>query len=1199
MKRAIIDFSSVLWTQLLGGEDKEFGRKYRAWGDVMLPLNSEECRAKMATDGEGKKVTVNSAQYGYDASVQHILEVIEELKIQPRDTILVLEGMNAKAERQAFHPGYKAGRDKLPEQYEEFNKAKQMLVDNLTAIGMNVFWQDGGVEADDVIAYLAKHLDGEKYVISGDKDLAALVDPKNGVHHWRQGRLDTNPFGDFAHAMIPVYIALVGDSVDKIPGATGFGEKTFWEMMGVFGDDCLPLMQDLITSRSLNRLVEDLAAFPKLQKIVDSADQVYMSYLLGSLRHDRVNTVKRPLQYKAGMVKLREQISDRRLHKYAGVVRLVHAENYKDAVEWTRTQIEISPCVALDIETSTPPESDEWLERLDKSEDKTPVDVFGSELTGLGLTFGPNMQYTVYLTHDHVEEEGVTNLTREQVRDFVDMVPREKITYVHNAAFELPVLYNTWGEDWKDDEVYHGFLRNVRDTLIGASYVDENQSKGLKSLSKNVLGYEQESYQEVTTLAMSEEEYNDRCKVGIVGKVIQRAEEEGAPTLVQVQHKMNQLRAKEVLSYGADDTICTAALANIQRIIMEIEDTWSVYEEVETFPAYVTALAFVQGIDFSLQEMRELEKADDETYDQAWKVLREYLIKIGFEGTICPTVMKGEIPEDAPSHLIPFSAAGLKQVIKHVAGVEADYKCRNFDKIAKWLTQNAAELSEGDDQIEARLQVLAAAIDKEDVDALNEMLQRYFEGEPQLDLNSPKQMCHLLYDRLGLPVNITNDVTPLEHKHNPSLSAAIREHKKWRRGKIDNLTREEWALVRKKAKANDDAIDFALAFDQDYIDDEARAALKAIGKMKKVLTRRQLFYKNYWNLPHWKDGKLHPSLNQCAAVTRRYSANNPNVQQWPKKGEGVAFRGCVKPHLKDAVVCSIDYTGQELRLAAEESQDPNMLACYIGDRLKDIHSITAAGAMKLKWGTAVVKELMESYGQDLATHPDAEYELFVRVHKTLPKDKNDPERKRADDLRKEAKNVNFGAQNGAQDLKLSETLIMKPADAQLFLDAREKMFPLVGKAAKRAEQECEEKGYVTTMMGARRHLREAIASDDKAVASRAARQAWNFKIQGSAGEMTKIGMSRLWLSGALHRYRVQFMAPVHDELVSSVHKDDAVAFIREKNAAMTGPYANMKVPILASISLGRNFKDQIECGDWVIEENIRKAVNDCFAKEAA
>jgi hypothetical protein len=582
--------------------------------------------------------------------------------------------------------------------------------------------------------------------------------------------------------------------------------------------------------------------------------------------------------------------------------------------------------------------------------------------------------------------------------------------------------------------------------------------------------------------------------------------------------------------------------------------------------------------------MRAMEKDDDEAYDKAWPVLRDYLIKIGFEGTVCPV-------------LTELTPANIKEAIEIITGVKADFRVRNLDKIAKWLVQESERLAEGDADKDGLLNLCAAAIDNNDVAAINAMIATNFTGDPNLDLNSPKQMCALLYDRIGLPVNFTNDVTAIEHKHNPDLSAAIRQHKNWRRGKVSGLSGEELALVRKKAKANDDAIDYALAFDQDYIDADARAALKAIGVMKKVLTRRQLFYRNYWKLVHWKDGKIHASANQCAAVTRRYSYSNPNTTQLPKKGEGARFREGFKPHKKNAIVCSIDYTGQELRLAAEVSQDANMLACYIGNDLKDIHSITAAGAMKLKWGDAEVKRLFETYAPELITDPDGEYKLFVKVHKLFKADNTHPDGKKCDDLRKDSKNVNFGAQNGAQDLKLSETLIMRASDAQLFLGARSEMFPDVDEAAKEAEAECKKYGYVTTLMGGRRHLREAIASDDNQVSSRAARQAWNFKIQGSAAEMSKLGMGRLWKSGALHKFDVQFFGIVHDELVTSVHKDHAVEFIKIKSECMTAPYANMQVPILASVSLGPDFRNQIECGDYFIADNVRAALDKIFKKE--
>lgn len=1156
MRRLLIDVSSIIWTCLLAGKDSEGGRNHPN------------------ADGT-KQVLVNSAAYGLENVLSHLDTVMQELRVVPRDMIFVVEGMNSKQDRQLLHPGYKTGRDKVPAQYEEFNKVKASLTDMFLAMGSQVVKQDGGVESDDVLGYLATHLDGEVWIDSFDKDLAQVVG--GDIHHYRNGKIDQNPFGEFPHELIPVYIALVGDSSDKISGCPGFGDVAWQSLHGVFGDDGLRALRQLILDKRLDLLEEDVAELKTLQKLIDNRQAVYLSYELGRLRTERVNTLRRPLQWTPGMVKPQTLEVDQRFRKYMGKVWLVSSESYDDALAFFAKHVLSSPEVALDVETSTPEESDEWIAALGKSEDRTPVDVLASELTGMGLTFGRNMQYTFYLTINHVEEPGVSNLTVDQVRLLLERIPKSKHIVVHNAAFELPVCFTAFGNHWEEDQLYHGFLPNVIDSRIMSSYADENRRANLKSLSREVLGYEQENYDHVTTIAMNEAEFVDR---GSKGKVVARDAETG---LVNVQYKMNELTANHVLSYGSDDTICTAALSNHFRTVMEIEGTWSIFMEIEQFPAYLTARAFLDGVNFSLESMREQEKADDEAYDKAWATLRAYLISIGFDG-VHPPVFEA------------INRASIIEACAIVLGEEFKTLVKTPSKLAKLITQTW-------DTPDA--QMLAMLIEREDLNGLNELVASRFSGEPQLDLASPKQMSRLLYDVMGLPVNIVNDATSKEKKEKPELAEALKKFKRRRMGHTDViLNDEELALVRKKAKSDDTSIDFALAFDKEHIDEEAQKALHALQTMKKVMTRRSLFYNNYWHTPHWLTGKIHAHANQCAAVTRRYSYSNPNLQQLPKKGEGVRFRGHFLPHHKDAVVGSVDFKAQELRIAAERSQDKNMLACYIGSRLKDVHNITAAGAMKLKWGMAAVKELAAKYAPDVAVDsPDWPYDVFTAAYKS---GEANPDGKRADDLRKEAKNVNFAAQFGGQALKLSETLIMPVTDAQLFLDARSAMFPDVDKAAKRAEEFCQKTGYALTMMGARRHLREGIASDDKMEASRAARQAWNMEVQGSAGEMMKLAMTRFWKSNALYRFDARFIATIHDELVSSVHRDHAVEFLEIMHRCMTGQYVNMgnpddpsSVPILGSISLGRNFADQIECGDDFNADAIRKAVNDAFAKEAA
>lgn len=1163
MRRLLVDLSSVIWTSLLSGKDHEHG-KY-----IKSPTT-------------GRDILVNSGGFGYEHAVNHLVCVLDDLKFQPTEMILVAEGMNSKAERRTIYKDYKSRSDHLPEQYEQFDICKQMVIDAFLNVGAQLVWQDGGVEADDVIAYLAKHLKGEVWIDSVDKDMAVLVDDR--VHHYRSGAVDANPFGPFPHKYITTWIALVGDSTDGIPGAKGFGPKAAEKLLYTFGVDGLELLEDLIKSRKLRMLSEDVGEMKELERIIVDQANVYTSYELARLRVERVNILHRPLQWRVGMVKPRSTCSDTRLQKWAGAVRLIDTSNYDQAVTWARGQIAQSPFVTLDVETATPAASDEWLAKLDK-EDR--VDVFGSDLTSVQLTFGPNMQYSVYLPYNNVETNDVKNLTIDQIVGFVDLVPREKFTVVHNAAFELPVCYMAWDGRWKDDPIHHGFLRNVIDSSIMSSYVDENRSRGLKDLSANLLNYEQTTYDELTIRTVAKGEWNG------VGQVIEETD-----TTVTIRLKTNQLTAAEVLAYGADDCICTAALANHFMTVMEIENTWDVFMEVEQWPAYLTALAFVQGTRFSLERMAEIEREDDKAYDEAWPALRNYLFKVGFEGTVQPEMLSdeqissmighheacGEGEFVLPSHILRFDPAGIKRAYEIIVGEELSTQVRKPEKLAML--------------IEPEHPLLAKAVAEQDLETINSLLKEHFTGEPVLDLDSPKQMKALLYDHMRIPPKVIGKVTALERQKNPALAKAVAKFKKIQLGSTsETLTEEDWKLIRLKAKSDDTAIDFALAFDKDSIEPDAQAALRAIETMKKVGTRRKLFYRTYWNILHWKDNLIHAGINQCSAVTRRYTASLPNLQQLPKKGEGVKFRGCFLPHHKDAVIASIDYAGQELRLAAERSQDPNMLACYVGDKLKDIHSITAAGALRLKWGDEEVDALFAEFGADLPRDAEGHYDLFLRLREM---GKKHPIGKKADDLRKDAKNVNFGAQNLAQALRLSETLVMPVADAELFLGARAKMFPLVDQAAERAADEAMQTGLAFTMMGARRHLRESVTSNDKWEAERAARQAWNMELQGSAAEMTKLGMARLWLSGVFFRYDARFIAPIHDELVSSVHRDHAVDFLREKHAAMTGPYAQMKVPILGSISVGPDFAAQTECGEHFIQENIEQALNDIFnLKEAA
>jgi DNA polymerase-1 len=367
-------------------------------------------------------------------------------------------------------------------------------------------------------------------------------------------------------------------------------------------------------------------------------------------------------------------------------------------------------------------------------------------------------------------------------------------------------------------------------------------------------------------------------------------------------------------------------------------------------------------------------------------------------------------------------------------------------------------------------------------------------------------------------------------------------------------------------------VDTALFYDN--LSDRKREVLGAYKTIKEVTTRRNLFYKTWRVIAHWRDGRVHASLNQAEAATRRYSASSPNVQQMPSRGPGADFRRIVQPHHRKAVIVSCDFSGQELRGLAHQCKDEALTACYVGDNLLDVHSLTAVQASVYLWGELVA------------------YDEFLKMLKSDDKEVA----KRAKLLRSQAKTVVFASQYGAQAPNIAQQLFVDEETAQRFLDAKDKAFPRIEQWKKEVEDLAAQRGYALDLMGFRRHLAQALSSENKWEAAKAARQASNFAIQASAACQTLLAMSTMWRKGLFTgRYDAQFYFPIHDECVASVHKDQAVEFIREFHSCMTQPFAGMTIPIVSSIDIGRNFGDLIEIGDDFDEEKISKALDELFA----
>ena len=1072
-KRLLVDVSSLYWTCLLQGKDEEFGRE---------------------VEHNGRTVNVNGWQHGYENAVNSVAAVWKKEGIAPKDTIMVYETGNSKGYRRRFLPTYCEGRsDSRPDAaYEEFHKLSEKLQAELAKVGVT-FVTRAHIEADDVLAFLAQNLDGQKIIMSNDRDLAVLL--SDDVALWQQGeKVVENPYGPWPVSWIPIYKALVGDASDKIPGAKGFGAKAWLDLIHVFGQEGIEVMGDLIRQKRLHELAEDVAELKVLQRVIDKADDVYASYAADLLYPEECDKLHQPMVWSPTYVHDRTEVDDARLRPYAGISRVVHAGNYDEAVEFMTQRLETSEFVSLDLETYTDEDSDDWLASSGNA-----VDVLASKIVSCGITFGHNQQYNFYFTVDHAEEKDVKNLNLDQLKAVIELIPKDMDKVIANFAnFEAVVLRKNLG-----DLQGEYFLPKAVDVQLEASYVDENTRRGLKFLTKHYLGVDQIEYDDVTQ-----------------------------------GRKMNELTARETLEYGAGDTLFTSALHTYFRIRMEVEGVAGAFDRIERDPAYLVAHGFLHGIGFDFERLLEIEAEDHELSEKAWEVLQAFLTKKGVEGITMPVFDSFD------------DVADIKAAYEIIFGEPLKSRIRTASKLEALLA------ADEDDDIALFGKMLGAP------DSVNAWIARTWKPSRGLDTKSPKQMRDFLYGLCDLPVWLANPPTDKERAEKPDLMAAWYKFNDFQRGKFgrEELSAEEWRLIKQKASTDDAAVKFAIKYDAN---EELKPVLQALQTIKETGTRQSLFYTPYKGLLYWQDRNMHPSIRQSDTTTRRFNSAKPNTSQLSKLGEGVKVRSCIVGHKSGAMVGSMDFSAQELRGQAALSKDEAFISCYVGENKKDLHSVTAAQIAKVAY---------DEFRRRLASE-------------------NHDEAKVAKDQRTDAKPVNFLSSYGGTEVALSADMTIPQWEAKPLLEAKREAFP--GYEAWSAEQKnlATRNGYTLTVNNVRRHVHAKVLSRFKWEVNAAARSAANFPIQGSSAEQTKITMGAVWRSGILLKYDMRFYMPIHDELVFSFMPEDAPEILPVIHDCMTQDFWP-GIPSVSSVSIGWNFADQVELGENIDLDRLKKVIKE-------
>jgi DNA polymerase I len=243
-----------------------------------------------------------------------------------------------------------------------------------------------------------------------------------------------------------------------------------------------------------------------------------------------------------------------------------------------------------------------------------------------------------------------------------------------------------------------------------------------------------------------------------------------------------------------------------------------------------------------------------------------------------------------------------------------------------------------------------------------------------------------------------------------------------------------------------------------------------------------------------KSGRVHTSYAQAVAVTGRLSSNNPNLQNIPVRTErGREIRKAFIPRDENHLLVSADYSQIELRIVAAISGDPNM--CLAFKEKKDIHTATAA-------------------------------KVFNVEEKDVTKE-----------MRYRAKSVNFGIIYGQGAFGLADNLGISRTEAKEIIDNYKKQFVNIQRYMDDTIQFARENGYVETLMGRKRWLRD-INSGNFTVRGFAERNAINSPIQGTAADMIKLAMIKIHETFKKNKFKSKMLLQVHDELVFDAHRDE-------------------------------------------------------------
>lgn len=277
-----------------------------------------------------------------------------------------------------------------------------------------------------------------------------------------------------------------------------------------------------------------------------------------------------------------------------------------------------------------------------------------------------------------------------------------------------------------------------------------------------------------------------------------------------------------------------------------------------------------------------------------------------------------------------------------------------------------------------------------------------------------------------------------------------------------------------------------------------------------------------------KTHKIYSTFNQTVAATGRLSSSNPNLQNIPVKTEiGREIRRVFVPSTPDRILVDADYSQIELRVLAHLSGDENLIDAF--KKEQDIHTRTAS----------------EIFGIGL--------DEVTRIQ------------------RGQAKAINFGLIYGKQAFSLGKDLGISRNEAQNYINLYFARYPKVQLYMENVKRQAKEEGYVTTIWGRRRYIPEMNSRNGMLVQA-GERMALNTPIQGSAADIIKLAMIKVYNRLNDENLKAELILQVHDELIIDTPKNEQTQVERLIKEEMEGA-AILSVPMTVDVNSGASWFD--------------------------